>query len=228
MNKRKVAFVVDGWYSQCAMKARGTPFRSGEDIKNYCAQHLEEGDYLYRIYYYDTPPLDMSAVHPLTGVRKDYSQTRISEDQYDLLASLRQTSYVTLRLGRTIWRGWKIDKARCLDLLNGRINVSHLKEHDVNPDAKQKSVDMMIGMDIAQLALKNQVDVIIIISGDSDMAPAARLARNEGVQVILDHLHDIPQIPADLLESVDEVRSFAHEMKPQKPKSLVKIIKEAG
>ena len=53
---------------------------------------------------------------------------------------------------------------------------------------RQKGVDMMIGVDIASMAFKKQVDKIILIAGDSDFVPAAKLARREGIDFILDSL----------------------------------------
>ena len=52
----------------------------------------------------------------------------------------------------------------------------------------QKGVDMRIGLDIASLAYKKEVNQIVLISGDSDFVPAAKLARREGVDFILDPL----------------------------------------
>jgi uncharacterized LabA/DUF88 family protein len=44
---------------------------------------------------------------------------------------------------------------------------------------------MRIGIDVATLTLKRIVDRVILISGDTDMIPAMKLARREGVQVVL-------------------------------------------
>ena len=44
---------------------------------------------------------------------------------------------------------------------------------------------MRIGLDIATLSLKNHVDIIVLITGDSDFVPALKLARREGKQTIL-------------------------------------------
>ena len=44
---------------------------------------------------------------------------------------------------------------------------------------------MRIGIDVATLTLKGIVDRVILISGDTDMIPAMKLARREGVQVVL-------------------------------------------
>lgn len=40
------------------------------------------------------------------------------------------------------------------------------------------------GIDVATLSLKRIVDRIILISGDTDMILAMKLARREGVQVV--------------------------------------------
>ncbi len=64
---------------------------------------------------------------------------------------------------------------------------------------------MRIGIDIASLTLKKQVDTIILVSGDSDFVPAAKLARREGIDFILDPLWQ--QINADLFEHIDGLQS---------------------
>ena len=60
---------------------------------------------------------------------------------------------------------------------------------------------MKIGLDIATLSYKKQVDQIILIAGDSDFVPAAKYARREGVDFILDPMwHTIKQ---SLYEHID-------------------------
>src|SRR3546814_15862990 len=54
------------------------------------------------------------------------------------------------------------------------------------PDMRQTQVDMKIGIDIAALTYKKLVDQIILIAGDADFIPAAKLARYEGIDFILD------------------------------------------
>ncbi|WP_204245095.1 NYN domain-containing protein [Cloacibacillus sp. An23] len=54
-------------------------------------------------------------------------------------------------------------------------------EDDVTLNVKQKGVDMRIGLDIASVTYKKQVQRIVLISGDSDFVPAAKLARREGM-----------------------------------------------
>jgi uncharacterized LabA/DUF88 family protein len=48
---------------------------------------------------------------------------------------------------------------------------------------------MKIGLDIASMSYKKQVNKIILISGESDFVPAAKLARREGIEFILDSMN---------------------------------------
>ncbi len=66
-------------------------------------------------------------------------------------------------------------------------------------------MDMKLGTDIASITLKKQVDQIILIAGDSDFVPAAKLARREGVDFILDQMGQT--INDDLNEHIDGIRS---------------------
>ena len=44
-----------------------------------------------------------------------------------------------------------------------------IDQKDLTINIKQKGVDMRLGLDIASLAYKKQVDKIILIAGDSDL-----------------------------------------------------------
>lgn len=64
---------------------------------------------------------------------------------------------------------------------------------------------MRIGVDISSLAFKRQVNQIILISGDSDFVPAAKQARREGIDFILDPMG--APIKSDLFEHIDGIRT---------------------
>lgn len=76
---------------------------------------------------------------------------------------------------------------------------------DVSLGLRQKGVDMRIAIDIASLTLKKQVSTIILVAGDSDFVPAAKLARREGMEFILDPLWQ--NINDDLFEHIDGLQS---------------------
>ncbi len=64
---------------------------------------------------------------------------------------------------------------------------------------------MKIGLDISSLAYKHQVDQIALVAGDADFVPAAKLARREGIDFILDPLWS--SVSADLHEHIDGLQS---------------------
>ncbi|GAB4355037.1 MAG: NYN domain-containing protein [Gammaproteobacteria bacterium] len=91
------------------------------------------------------------------------------------------------------------------DLRKLRELWSSLDGRSIRLGLRQKGVDMRIGIDIASLALKRQVDTVILVAGDSDFVPAAKLARREGMEFILDPLWQ--QVNPDLFEHIDGLQS---------------------
>lgn len=114
---------------------------------------------------------------------------------------------MALRLGYLNERSglWLIRPQRLKELLKKQIAVDDLAENDVRYDVKQMGVDMRIGIDIASMTYKKQVDQIILVAGDSDFVPAAKLARREGIDFILDPMW--ASIRSDLHEHIDGLRS---------------------
>ncbi len=86
-----------------------------------------------------------------------------------------------------------------------KINKRKIEKHSIKTAILQKGVDMRIGIDISSLAFKHQVNQIILISGDSDFVPAAKQARREGIDFILDPMR--ARIKDDLFEHIDGIRT---------------------
>jgi uncharacterized LabA/DUF88 family protein len=99
------------------------------------------------------------------------------------------------------------------ELLEFAAMMREISEHDVTFGLRQKGVDMRIGLDIATMTLKRQVDTLILVTGDSDFVPAAKLARREGVEFLLDPLWQ--QVSDELSEHVDGVVSVFPKPAPQ-------------
>jgi uncharacterized LabA/DUF88 family protein len=134
----------------------------------------------------------------------DFSKTEVAIFRQDLHNQLRKTRNVALRLGSLdeVNARWTLEKPEQLQkLISGKIRHTDIAENDVIYHAQQKSVDMKIGLDIASMAYKKQVSKIILISGDSDFVPAAKLARREGIEFILDSMN--AHIKPDLQEHID-------------------------
>ena len=72
------------------------------------------------------------------------------------------------------------------DLVRGKRDVGSLDDSDYVLDVQQKGVDVRIGLDVALIATNRYADQIVLITGDSDFVPAAKFARRNGVDFILD------------------------------------------
>jgi uncharacterized LabA/DUF88 family protein len=80
-----------------------------------------------------------------------------------------------------------------------------LTEDDVEYEVRQKGVDIKMGLDIASIAYKRLADRVVLITGDADFVPAAKLARREGLDVILDPLW--APISPSLNEHIDGLKT---------------------
>jgi uncharacterized LabA/DUF88 family protein len=199
--------MIDGWFMRKRIKKlRSFPY-NGPEIRKYCKSHLRDTDSLYRIFYYDTPPLNAKGHNPISGDFVNFSKTEVAVEQNELLESIKKTPNFALRLGRTNWRNknWVLKYDKLKALFRGEIQINEVKKWDIHPRIEQKAVDMKIGIDIALIATKKIADLLIIITGDADIVPALKLARREGMMVGLDPLRN--PISPYLSEHVDFIES---------------------
>ena len=123
-----------------------------------------------------------------------------------LFEELRRRANTAVRLGEVRKeRNWILKEEPQKKLLNAKIQVNDLTDEDFTPGLRQKAVDMRIGLDIASITLKKQASTIILVAGDADFVPAAKLARREGVKIYLEPLWRT--VSADLYEHIDGVHS---------------------
>ncbi len=161
---------------------------------------------LYRCFFYDAWPYENKAHRPISKEPIDYSRSEVAQFRNKLLELLRYEPNFALRMGEVIKPGdssWILKENAQKRLLKGDILVSDLQDSDFTANLRQKGVDMRIGLDIASLTLKKLVNIIVLVSGDSDFVPAARLARREGATVMLDPLRQT--VASDLREHVDRI-----------------------
>jgi len=144
--------------------------------------------------------------HPITGKPIDFSKSHTYQWRLELHRLLVSKRKVALRCGE-LQDGarWVLKAEPMKRLLRGKIAVKDLVEDDVAYDFRQKGVDIKIGIDIASLAYKKLVEKIVLITGDSDFVPAAKLARREGIDVVLNPLFQ--SVTDSLSEHIDGLES---------------------
>lgn len=163
---------------------------------------------LFRIYFYDCPPLMKRLQNPISGKGVNFSTSPEATFRIQLYERLKTKRKTALRLGHLASDSpWTIKPEAIQAMLKRKMSSDDLCESDVVPYLRQKGVDMNIGVDIVTLALRRLVDQIVLVSGDADFVPAAKMARREGIDFILDPMWQ--PVSAGLQEHVDGLRSTA-------------------
>lgn len=210
---KRVAILVDGgfykWRAHTLFGEKTAADRA-QELFEYCMLHTHQRDCvcdLYRIFYYDCPPASGVIFNPISQRSVDLGKTEAFKWSVNFISELKQKRKMAERLGRLSRNSspYVLPYNTIKSLCNGRMHWEDLKPEDLKLNIEQKGVDMRIGVDIASLVFKEQVDQIILISGDSDFVPAAKLARREGVDFILDAMG--AHIADDLFEHIDGLRS---------------------
>ncbi len=133
---------------------------------------IASGQEVLRTYYYNCLPYRSN---PPTG-----AETERHRRARSFHARLERLPRYEVRLGRLEFRG--MDSS-------GR------------PRFEQKRVDILLSVDMVQLAARGHIRQAVLIAGDSDFIPAVDVTKNEGVVVSLYHGSNCH---SDLLAKVDE------------------------
>lgn len=164
-------------------------------------------DALYRIFFYDCTPLDRTLPRPISGDDMDLGASAMATFRRELHDHLRRQRKLALRLGRLSDRGghWKLKREVYAPLHDAEMEWEDLEDHHFELDIKQGQVDIKIGLDVAALAYKRLVDQIVLVAGDADLVPVAKLARREGIDFIVDPMWQ--GIAPSLQEHIDGLQS---------------------
>ncbi len=226
MAQRTVAIFVDaGFFTRLYTKIADPnmqvePVRLAKAMWHYWIKHVDRknGEQLYRIYFYDCPPLSHKAHHPITNQLIDFSKSDITKYKNELHEALLHQPYVACRMGHLSssdneWGFIRKDKVHNFNkLIRGEVDPKDINPNNVSLRPRQKGVDMKLGVDITSVVLKKLANKIVLISGDSDFVPAAKLARIEGAHFILDAMGR--DVKGGLAEHIDGLKSFMSQIKP--------------
>lgn len=230
----KTAILVDGGffirrYNQIkGFEKEDSPEIMAKNLVSYCFRHIQKvNSYrtrynlppteLYRIYYYDASPFEGDSHNPITNRQFSFKNTPQYKFRHELFTELKKQRKIALRLGflKNSSKEWVIRPKHTKPLIKGQIKVENLTADDIEYPLNQKAVDMKVGLDIATLAFKEQVGQIILIAGDSDFVPAAKFARREGVDFILDPM--LNYIDPTLHEHIDGLMTIRNMTKRDFP-----------
>jgi uncharacterized LabA/DUF88 family protein len=90
--------------------------------------------------------------------------------------------YFAVRLREISFDGWAPMDHALADVISTQ---RQFRVTDFKPILRQKGIDLKMGVDIAIMAKERIADRLVIVTGDSDLVPALKLARREGLQIVL-------------------------------------------
>ena len=196
-------------------------FPTADDVEKYIhsiqgyiqEKYISGPSEIYRIFFYDCEPLEKKFTNPIDKSILDLAQSSSFKDNKNLQNYLQRKAYFALRFGelniqgrkKDNWSQWDIKKWKMPDLINRKIEAN-----DLYPSLQQKGVDMKIGLDIASITSKKLCIKLVLLSGDTDMIPAMKMARKEGVHVFL---HTFDKSISNLMASHSDVIIKHHDLK---------------
>ncbi|MBV8369634.1 MAG: NYN domain-containing protein [Candidatus Eremiobacteraeota bacterium] len=203
---KKTAVLIDAGFLRTFLPAP-VDFKSLADIIEAFASNCvltADNEEMHRVLYYDCKPYDgdgSNKPHPIDGPKPPVS---IAKQNFfnSTLSILKTKPYFAVRLGEVSFDGWALSDRATRDILEHRRAPT---SNDFIPVLRQKGVDLRIGLDVALMAKDRLIDRIVVVSGDSDIVPAMKVARREGVQVVLVSLNHA--IKGSLREHADLYRN---------------------
>ena len=183
----RVAILLDGGFVRKKLRRQLNRPAIAADIVKVCTDlmakdRLKEAD-LFRIFYYDSEPYEGKATNPMSRATINFGASTVALDGRRLLSTLELQPDIAVRRGIVLCHGWKLGNTALKQL---GTTPRPINAGDLVPDMKQKGIDIRIGLDIARLALKEIVEIVVLVTGDSDFVPVMKFARTEGLKVYLE------------------------------------------
>ena len=189
---QKIVVMIDGGHVRKLARAVDKTYDPAfiEKIGQACVAGVET---VQRILYYDCAPYSGRTTLPISGEPHAFT----GSDRW--LRELSEKDLFAVRRGVLKFRGWVPRRVPMGP------TAAALKDSDFRPDFEQKGVDMRIGLDMANYSANRSVELIALVTNDTDCIPAMKYARRAGLQVALVCVPGCSPAP-ELLSRSDFVR----------------------
>ena len=142
-----------------------------------------------------------------------------AEGQRRFFTAIGQIPGIQLRLGHIVeHRPWFEQGIRdalrrtatALGLDSSYLMDEFDRQWTFRPERKQKGVDTLVALDLVRLAGRGILETAVLITGDRDLAEAARTAQDLGSRVVI-ATPDRYSVAREVVELADEVIEIAEE-----------------
>lgn len=183
----QVVILLDGGFVRLRLADRLGHFPSATEIVTFSHELMKkprlQNAELLRVHYYDAPPYAGRETNPIDRSVIDFSTTKTAKRCQALLDSLELQEDFAVRRGTVKFHGWRVGSAALQNLTSA---PRALQAGDLVPHIEQKGVDLRIGLDIAWIAGRGKANILVLVTGDSDIVPAMKFARQEELRVYLE------------------------------------------
>jgi uncharacterized protein (TIGR00288 family) len=164
---------------------------------------IEEDEEIYRIFFYTAPP---KTSNEILKSLKDISQ-KSSYNSY--LSQVNNGITNRDKFQKVLAKSKKlisdIEKEPYIAVRLGELKINGVQNNG-KPIINQKQVDMLLGLDISHVSYLKLVDNILIFCKDSDMTPALKVARINGIKTVVAHIEGGFKITNSLIKHSDIIR----------------------
>ncbi|MFP3937073.1 MAG: NYN domain-containing protein [Phycisphaerae bacterium] len=208
---KSVAILLDGGFVLKRLyRLLGNRHPEATDVVEFARACAAQDEEIFRIYYYDCPPIEETLRNPLAPEREiNFAVTSTARRKQRLQNQLSIQELVAFRRGYLSFEGWSVSRQFTNRVIRDSDTSRVVNAEHLHAEFRQKTVDMKIGLDVAWLASKRIVDRLLLATADNDFIPAMKFARREGTQVVL-----VPMgtryLKSQLREHADFVRDVAY------------------
>jgi uncharacterized LabA/DUF88 family protein len=177
-----VAFILDGDFTRRVVHdCIGYP-PTPDDIEAFCKAAVTANELIRGVAYYDCPPSEEVRRLPISGALYRFKEQPPYWKAFKFQEALLKNNFFSYRLGKLSFDGWKLKRSAIKQMI---VAPRPLSDNDFEPVLIQKQIEMMIGLDIAKLSGTKFVDRLILMTSDSELIPAIRVARSNGTNVTI-------------------------------------------
>ncbi|MFN0105157.1 MAG: NYN domain-containing protein [Bryobacteraceae bacterium] len=167
---KKITVLIDGGHLRSYLKMAHKAITADYIEKIGIASALVTEE-IIRVLYYDCALFNGSTRLPVSRTVQNHAQST------PYLHDLAKKDLFAVRRGVLKFRGYVVKK--------GNQPSNPPVDADFVPKFQRKGVDMRIGLDMATIAGNRSVELIALMTNDTDYVPAMKLIRRAGVQVAL-------------------------------------------
>lgn len=192
---KRVAFFIDfenlrkSTFEQAdKLKFKKLNYNNPSCLLPFIKSFLEKEEEIYRIFIYLSEPLKEVT---FKGKVIDLSAEPAYRMHVKFIEGIQKQDHIAIRKGKLKFRGFKDQNCKIIDVV-------------------QKQVDMLMGLDIAHVSYNKLADRIMIFCADTDMIPALKTARINGLQVIISYCPDVQPLSNDIKKHADFIRPLKY------------------